>query len=251
MQLSVCRLGPTSYRAGLLLQEELVRLRSNGHTGDWLLYPDHPPVLTVGRGGRADNVIADAATLEARRIEVHQVARGGDVTWHGPGQLVGYLVCDLTRRDRDLHRFLRDIEEGLIRALARLGLEARRSSGRTGVWIDGEKVASIGVAVRKWVSYHGFALNVEPDLDSFGLIHPCGLRGIHMTSLARRLEDRSPGLVKAGTLVAEAMAEQLGYTGWTEVNAADLRRFVFKWFSLDARGRTFPAATAASAPAVA
>lgn len=235
MKLSVSRLGPTSYRTGLVLQEELVRLRAAGHTGDWLLYPDHPPVLTVGRGGRADSVIADAETLAARDIEIHQVARGGDVTWHGPGQLVGYLICDLERQGRDLHRFLREIEEALIQAVGRVGVLAERSSGRTGVWTGGEKLASIGVAVRKWVSYHGFALNVSPDLNAFDLIHPCGLRGIHMTSLARKLGDRAPDVARAGTLVADMMAQGLGYTGWTEVPAADLRRMVFKWYSLDAR----------------
>ena len=133
--LSVSHLGATPYREGLALQEALVRARALGETGDWLLYPDHPPVLTVGRNPSEGNLRVDAAALARQGIEVFEVARGGDVTWHGPGQLVGYLVCDLDRRGRDLHKFLRDIEQGLIEALATMGIESGRSPGRTGVWV--------------------------------------------------------------------------------------------------------------------
>ena len=114
MILSVCHLGPTPYREALALQEGLVSARASGTTGDWLLYPDHSPVLTIGRGGNPESLIADAATLKGRGIELFEVARGGDVTWHGPGQLVGYLIADLSRHGRDLHRFLRDLEQSLI-----------------------------------------------------------------------------------------------------------------------------------------
>src|SRR6267378_3259817 len=120
--LSVCHLGPTAYADGLRLQEGLVRARAAGATGDWLLYPDHPPVLTVGRGGRADSLIADRATLDRLGIELFEVARGGDVTWHGPGQLVGYTICDLAGGERDLHRFLRDLEGTLVTTLESYGL---------------------------------------------------------------------------------------------------------------------------------
>jgi len=215
VKLSVCHLGETSYREALALQESLVEARAAGATGDWLLYPDHPPVLTVGRSGRPGSLIADAKTLGERGIEVFEVARGGDVTWHGPGQLVGYLVCDLTERDRDLHRFLRDIEQALLVALETFGISARRVPGLTGVWSEGEKIASIGVAVKRWVSYHGFALNVAPDLRFFDLIHPCGLRGIHMTSVASRLGDGTPSLARAREVVAEAVARTFGYAGWS------------------------------------
>ncbi|HEY3217045.1 MAG TPA: lipoyl(octanoyl) transferase LipB [Candidatus Eisenbacteria bacterium] len=214
MILSVCHLGETPYREALALQERLVEARAAGATGDWLLYPDHPPVLTVGRGGRPGSLIADARTLGERGIEVFEVARGGDFTWHGPGQLVGYLICDLDTRQRDLRRFLRDIERALMEALAAFGVPARRVPGRTGVWSEGEKIASVGVAVRRWVSYHGFALNVAPDLKFFDLIHPCGLRGIHMTSLESRLGDRAPSLARAREVVAEAVARTFGYAGW-------------------------------------
>ena len=222
--LSVAHLGETTYREGLAFQEGLVRARAERRTGDWLLYPDHPPVLTVGRSGSGESLKADPETLRRLGIEVFEVARGGDFTWHGPGQLVGYVVCDLTERGRDLHRFLRDLEGALIAALAQWGLAGETVPGRTGVWVGGEKIASLGVAVRRWVSYHGFALNVAPDLGFFDLIHPCGLRGIQMTSLASCLGSGAPGLPEAREVVARQLARQLGQAGWRWATADEARR---------------------------
>ena len=222
--LSVVHLGPTPYREGLALQAAAVLARAAARAPDRLLYPDHPPVLTAGRGTTAGSVKASEAVLAHAGLEVVPVSRGGDVTWHGPGQLVGYLICDLDQRGRDLHRFLRDIEQGLIDTLAGWGIEAGREAGRTGVWSNGEKIASIGIAVRRWVSYHGFALNVAPDLRFFDLIHPCGLRGIQMTSVAKRLGDRAPSMAEAREAVASQMAQTLRLTGWVREDAAALRR---------------------------
>jgi lipoate-protein ligase B len=224
MTLQVCHLGPTSYRDGLAIQEGLVQARAAGTTGDWLLYPDHPPVLTVGRSGSDDSLKVDRGTLERMGIEIFEVARGGDFTWHGPGQLVGYTICDLTRRDRDVHRFLRDLEAVLIRALEGWGLAGQTVAGRTGVWVKGHKIASLGVAVRRWVSYHGFALNVAPDLHAFEVIHPCGLRGIHMTSLADQLGPEAPTLDAARAEVAAHLARQLGHSEWRWASADEARR---------------------------
>ena len=222
MTLTACHLGPTSYRDGLAIQEGLVRARAAGATGDWLLFPDHPPVLTVGRGGAAGSLKADPEALARLGIEVFEVARGGDFTYHGPGQLVGYLVCDLTARNRDLHHFLRAIEAGLVDALAGLGLAAGAVAGRTGVWVsETEKIASIGVAVRRWVSYHGFALNVAPELGHFDLIHPCGLRGVRMTSVAERLGPEAPDLATVRARVATALAPRLGAGGLIWADAAE------------------------------
>ena len=209
--LTTCHLGPTSYREGLRLQEALVVARAEGRTGDWLLFPDHPPVLTVGRGAAPGGLRADRATLESRGIEVFEVARGGDITWHGPGQLVGYAICDLAALDRDLHRFLRGLEEGLMDVLGGYGIQSRRVPGRTGVWVGDEKIASLGIAVRRWVSYHGFALNVAPDLSQFELIHPCGLRGVRMTSLAALLGARAPAFAEVRENAAAAVAHRLGH----------------------------------------
>jgi len=220
--LSVCHLGATSYREGLRLQEALVRSRAVGGTGDWLLYPDHPPVLTVGRSGRADSLIADRGTLDRLGIELFEVARGGDVTWHGPGQLVGYTICDLARRGHDLHRFLRDLEAALVAVVESYGVSGHTVPGRTGVWVGESKIASIGIAVRRWVSYHGFALNVAPDLAFFDLIHPCGLRGIRMTSLGALVGPAGTDLRTARERAAVAFAARLGYGGlrWVEPGEA-------------------------------
>jgi lipoate-protein ligase B len=205
-------LGLTRYRDGLALMDALVAARADGETGDWLLYPDHEPVLTVGRSPSEGNVRVDPGTLARLGIELVEVPRGGDVTWHGPGQLVGYPVVQLDRVGRDLHRWLRVLEDALIAALARYGLEGRRVSGRTGVWLsEREKIASIGVAVRRWVGYHGFALNVVNSLDHFALIHPCGYHDIRMTSMAERLGERSPSLTDVRSAVTAELAARLGF----------------------------------------
>lgn len=211
--LTACHLGFTSYREALSLQEALVRTRAEGRTGDWLLFPDHPPVLTVGRGATAGGLVADPATLAALGVEIFEVARGGDITWHGPGQLVGYAICDLAMRGKDLHRFLRALEAALGDVLRGYGIESMTVPGRTGVWVGEEKIASLGIAVRRWVSYHGFALNVAPDLSFFELIHPCGLRGVRMTSMAALLGARAPSLAEVREEAAAAVARRLGHDG--------------------------------------
>lgn len=208
--LSAVHLGRIAYPDGVRLQESLVRARAAGRTGDWLLFADHPPVLTVGRGAQPGGLKAEPATLARRGVEVFQSARGGDITWHGPGQLVGYPIVHLDTQGRDLHRFLRALEQALIDVLAGFGVAGERVAGRTGVWVGGAKIASIGIAVRSWVAYHGFALNVNPDLSFFDLIHPCGLRGIEMTSLAARLGTAAPDMDAVREAVAEATADRLG-----------------------------------------
>jgi len=222
--LHACALGDTPYAEGLRIQESLVRARAAGETGDWLLFPDHPPVLTMGRSGAAESLIASPEALRARGIEVFEVSRGGDVTWHGPGQLVGYPVVDLNAYGRDLHRFLRGIEQVLIALLAEWGIEGGTAAGRTGVWTDGAKIASIGIAVRRWVSYHGFALNVAPDLSFFDLIHPCGLRGIEMTSMAVAGGARAADLAGVRHRAAELFADRFGFERLEWVDAAVVRR---------------------------
>jgi len=220
--LTTCHLGFTPYREGLRLQEGLVEARAAGTTGDWLVYPDHPPVLTIGRSPSEGALLADPGTLARMGIETFEVSRGGDITWHGPGQVVGYAVCDLTRRGRDVRRFLRDLEEVLVEVLASSGIAGRAIPGRTGVWVGDAKIASIGVAVRRWVTYHGFALNLAPDLWYFDLIHPCGLRGIHMTSMAAELGDACPTPVLVRAQAANALARRLGHAGplWVPAAAA-------------------------------
>lgn len=209
--LTVRALGLVPYREGLRLQDECVRARADGETDDTLLLLEHPPVLTAGRGTGEGSLKADAETLARAGLEVVPVSRGGDVTWHGPGQLVGYPVCDVAARDHDLHRFLRGLEQGLLDSLQRWGIVAHRTAGRTGVWVGERKLASIGIAVRRWVSYHGFALNVRPDLSHFELIHPCGLQGVRMTSMAELLGPACPSWSEVLTTVSADVATALGY----------------------------------------
>ncbi len=208
--LAVEWLGRVAYAEALALQERRLADVRAGERGDVLLLLEHPPVVTLGRSAREENLRVPRAELAGRGVEVHEVARGGDVTWHGPGQLVGYAIIDLAARGRaDVHRFLRDLEGGLCDALAKFGLACDTRDGMTGVFVGGStpprKIASIGIGVRGWVTWHGFALNVTPDLAGFGDIVPCGLQHVEMTSAARELGEAAPPDLFAQ--VREAVAE--------------------------------------------
>jgi lipoyl(octanoyl) transferase len=181
-------LGRRRYAEVLELQRDLRRRRIEGELDeDVLLLVEHPPVITLGRGTRPSSLPIAPAELERRGVEVFEVERGGDVTFHGPGQLVGYPILDLRGHRQDLHWYLRSLEDLLIQALGALDIEADRNPGRTGVWTAGRKIASIGIHVKQWVTLHGFALNVTTDLDPFDLIVPCGIRQVVMTSVAAEL----------------------------------------------------------------
>lgn len=208
----IIRPGRLSYTEGLRLQERLVRGVQAGRRPEALVLLEHAPVITLGRGAHPDHLLCSPAELAARGLELHESARGGDITYHGPGQLVGYPVLDLNRRGRDLHAYIRSLEELLIRALAELGVRAVRRDGLTGVWVPADsrgparKIAAIGIRVQRWVTSHGFALNVDPDLDAFGLIVPCGLHGEAVTSIARET-GRSLPLGQAIAVVEECFEE--------------------------------------------
>lgn len=204
-------LGRRPYAEVLELQRELCRRRVAGEaTDDLLLLVEHDPVVTLGRGTRPSSMPLSREELERRGVAVHEVERGGDVTWHGPGQLVGYPILNLTGHREDLHWYLRTLEAALIDGLAGVGLPAERRAGLTGVWTAGRKVASIGVHVKRWVTLHGFALNVTTDLAGFGLIVPCGIDGVVMTSVAAELGDRAPERLWHATrdAVVAAMGER-------------------------------------------
>jgi len=174
------------YGEVLELQRLLARRRLNRELADdLLLLVEHEPVVTLGRGTRGTSLPLAPEQLAQRGVEVFEVERGGDVTWHGPGQLVGYPILDLTAHKQDLHWYLRQLEATLIAALGRLGITAGRNPGLTGVWTGGRKIASIGIHVKQWVTLHGFALNVVNDLSGFDLIVPCGIENVVMTSVAR------------------------------------------------------------------
>jgi lipoate-protein ligase B len=187
-ELWVVRLGRVDYSEVLELQRRIAHERIKGAIDqDVLLLVEHNPVITLGRSSKDKHLLSSAEFLATRGVELFEVERGGDVTFHGPGQLVGYPIVDLKRHKQDLHWYLRQLEHALIGALAEFGISGERSTGYTGVWTGGRKIASIGVHARDWVTWHGFALNVSTDLTYFDLIVPCGISGVVMTSMAREL----------------------------------------------------------------
>lgn len=182
----VIRLGRIRYADALAQMEARLADRMAGRVDDALFLLEHEPVLTLGRRAKREHILASADALEARGIEVVETGRGGDVTYHGPGQIVGYPVVDLKPDRRDVHRYVAELEGVMIRTCARFGVEAGRVPGLTGTWIDGaRKIGAIGVRISKWVTSHGFALNVAPGIDAFSLIVPCGISDKGVTSLSR------------------------------------------------------------------
>jgi len=181
-------LGRVPYAEALELQRTLARDRISGVIPqDVLLLVEHSPVVTLGRSSKGKHLLASPEFLATKGVELFEVERGGDVTFHGPGQLVGYPIIDLKRHKQDLHWYLRQLEQALINSLGTYGIVAEQNTGLTGVWTRGRKIASIGVHARDWVTWHGFALNVTTDLSYFDLIVPCGISGVEMTSMAREL----------------------------------------------------------------
>ena len=188
MKLLIRDLGVAPYDDVWALQKELARQRMSGElTDDTLLLVQHPPVVTLGRSTKPGHLLSTSAFLEERGVQLRDVERGGDVTVHEPGQLVAYPIFDLKQHTKDLHWYLRQVEESIIRALASLGLTSGRQSGQTGVWREGRKLASIGVHARDWVTWHGVALNVENSLATFAHVVPCGISDVKMTTVAREL----------------------------------------------------------------
>jgi len=215
--MTVRRLGVVDYAAALELQRELVEARRSGTIPDTLLLLEHPPVITLGvkTRGKPTNVVASPDELARQGVEVFETGRGGDVTYHGPGQLVGYPILDLSPHRRDVHRYVRDLEEALIRAVGAFGIEAHRVSGLTGIWAGSprreEKLGAIGVRISRWITSHGFALNVAPDLRHFQLIVPCGIADRGVTSMEQLLGRPVP-MTDVEDAVAGAMAEVFAAT---------------------------------------
>jgi lipoyl(octanoyl) transferase len=207
-RLEVRRLGSISYEDALSLQRVLVEERRADRIPDLLLLLQHPPVLTVGikgDGGRS-NIVATESRLAELGVTVHETGRGGDVTYHGPGQIVGYPILDLKPDRCDVHRYVRDLEEVMIRACAGYGVSAGRVAGLTGTWVGAEKIGAIGVRISRWVTSHGFAFNVNTNLDHFRLIVPCGIPDRGVTSLEKLTGRRIP-IGEAEDALASRFAE--------------------------------------------
>lgn len=199
---TVYQLGLIGYSEAYYLQMELLRKRLNGGITDALLLLEHPPTFTIGKSGKVENVLVSQAELAQNGISLFFVDRGGDVTYHGPGQLVGYPIIDLKSKGGNLHRYVHDLEEVIIRTLNDFSIKACRDESHRGVWVRGEEIAAIGLRVIRWISMHGFALNVKADLDQFKLINPCGLSNGKATSISKILGQDIPMEAVTGRLVA-------------------------------------------------
>jgi len=210
-------LGRVSYDGALAIQHDLVERRKRGEIPDQLLIVEHPHVVTMGRNGHLENLLASPEILAGAGIELHYTDRGGDVTYHGPGQIVGYPIFDLREWKRDVVAYVRALEQVLIDALAEFGIVAERLPGATGVWIGGAKVAAIGVHISRWVTSHGFALNLDTDLDYFKYIVPCGLTR-PVTSL------RALGCAASRAEVTKSVAAAFGRVFERDVRDAKMER---------------------------
>jgi lipoyl(octanoyl) transferase len=211
MVLEIARCGQVPYEVALAWQEALLARRLAGGR-DALLLLEHPPIYTLGRG--ADPRFLGAAAEGG--VPVVRVGRGGQVTYHGPGQLVGYPIVGLRDLRPDVHWYVRGLEQTLIDALGDLGIEAARRDGLTGVWVESRKIASIGVGIRRWVTWHGFALNVGDDLRGFAAITPCGIDGVTMTSVAR--EGGPPDVDHVADVVLARFVRHFGYDTWSAID---------------------------------
>lgn len=209
--LDIRRLGLIPYGDALALQGDLVTRRRAGEIADTLLLLEHPHVITLGSGAHEENILVSPGERAERGIELYETGRGGDVTYHGPGQLVGYPILDLKPDRQDLHRYLRDLEEMLIGVLGEFGIEGSRKEGLTGVWAGDRKIAAIGVRVSSgWITSHGFALNVSTDLGMFGTIVPCGIRDHGVGSLSEET-GRAVTLAEAEAAVVRQMGRIFGH----------------------------------------
>lgn len=184
MDVTVIDLGMADYNQAYAYQKERLKLRQARAVPDTLIFCRHKPVFTIGRSGSRDNIKVSNQLLDRLRVEVCYTDRGGDVTYHGPGQLIVYPIFDLKNYGRDVHLFLRNLEEVVIRFLGHLGIDASRREGYTGVWVKKAKIASIGIGISRWVSFHGLGVNIWPENEYFSMINPCGLKDVHMTSVA-------------------------------------------------------------------
>lgn len=216
--IQVIRLGHTEYKSCWDLQQSLLELRASGAISDTLLLTEHSPVYTIGKTGDENHLLANDTELRERGVAVFNCDRGGDITYHGPGQIVGYPILDLKGYYLDLHRYLRDIEEVIIRTLRRFGVTGTRMADYTGVWVGNDKICAIGIKTSRWITMHGFAFNVATDLSFFSRIIPCGIFEKGVTSLQEVL-----GIAVNQDHVAEILTEEFGEVFGVDVRESSLQ----------------------------
>lgn len=213
-KISILDLGRVDYQTARNIQLKLQKLRQDGSVPDILILAEHPPTITIGRDGGFEYILATNDQLIAKGITVYQVERGGSVTYHGPGQLVAYPILDLSRRGKDVHLYIYQLEEVIINLLHHFNIYSARREGYPGVWVNHSKITAIGVAISKWVTMHGLALNVDPDLNNFDLIVPCGIKNAGVTSMARELSkigQTVPHMDQVNGLFKQTFARVFGY----------------------------------------
>ena len=218
---TVYQLGRIGYREAYYLQRQLQQQRVNGCIGDTLLILEHPPTITIGKSGKLLNILVSQGRLLSDGVHIFWTDRGGDVTYHGPGQLVGYPIIDLKDRGKDIRRYVHDIEEVIIRTLSDFGIRGCRNRSHPGVWVRNKQIAAIGLKIKTWVSMHGFALNVNTDLEKFSLINPCGLSEIKVTSCSRLL-SHEVSMEEVATVLLAHFSEVFNVQ--IEIGSSDLMR---------------------------
>ena len=212
--LDIYELGTVPYGKALEYQESLLAKRIAEEVPDSLILLEHPPTITTGRKGNTGNLLVRKEYLEKHGISFVHASRGGDITFHGPGQIVGYPILNLKNHEMDIRKHLRSIEEVIIRTLGDFGIEGRRIDGVTGVWVKRSKIASIGIAIRKWVTYHGFALNVSTNLDYFELILSCGITDVRITSIGSWFKDEKS--IKMDDVTQSVIKNFMGVFGFED-----------------------------------
>lgn len=221
--LSILDLGFSPYGETLELQRKLVKSREKGEIQDLLILVEHNHVYTLGRGGKESNLLLNKESLKKKGIEFFEIERGGDITYHGPGQLVGYPIFDLSRIKKDVHLFLRNIEEVMIQVLEGYDISGERIKGKTGVWVRGEKIASIGIKVSRWITWHGFALNVNTDLSYFDDIILCGLKEARPVSMAG-LTDKELDMKRVKEKITDSFVEVFDFSSIIPLKMSRERR---------------------------
>jgi lipoate-protein ligase B len=206
MQCIIYQLGLIEYVEAYALQRKLLHQRLQGEIPDTVLLLEHPPTFTIGKSGKMENILVSKEELFEEGISLFFVDRGGDVTYHGPGQLVGYPIIDMRERGRDVHKYVRDLEEVTLRTLKSFYINAHRDGSHAGVWVNQEQIASIGLSIKRWVSMHGFALNINPNLDHFSLINPCGFLDRRATSISKLL-NRKVSVAEVADILINKFAE--------------------------------------------
>jgi len=206
---NILKLGIVDYAKAYDLQKNLLQKRIEDKCPNYLLLLQHNPVITMGRNGNKDNILVSRSALKSAGVELYEIDRGGDVTYHGPGQLTGYPIIHLRYFKKDVHWYLRQLEEVIIKVLAQYNITGKRLEGYTGVWVGDEKIAAIGIAIRRWVTYHGFAFNIHPDMSHFGMIKPCGITDKNVISLEKLL-GRRVDVDEVEDMTASSFAEVFG-----------------------------------------